>query len=212
MSKRRKTALIVTTALVVLACMPTFAPAPPAPIPTFDINAPLTAIVETANAAATQTADVAPPTATETASPTPTFTPTETATPTFFFAVATVTVQPSPIAPGSTGVEYQCQVMSQSPGNDTIMPRDMEFDMVWRITNVGTRAWLDTEADLLYHTGARLHKSASQDLDLTVGTGASIEVIVPMKAPSEPDIYNTEWRIYIGNRAFCPMRLRIIVN
>jgi hypothetical protein len=71
---------------------------------------------------------------------------------------------------------------------------------------------LDTEVDLLYHAGARLHKASSQDLDLTVGTGASIEVIVPMKAPSEPDIYNTEWRIYIGNRSFCPMRLRIVVN
>jgi hypothetical protein len=211
MSRRRKLILIVTVTAVMLACMPTFAPTP-APLPTFDPNTLLTAIVETANAAATQTADFAPPTATETASPTPTLPPTETATPTFFFAVATVTVQPTPIAPGSTGVEYQCQVMGQSPGNDTIIARDTEFNMVWRVTNIGTDAWLDTEVDIRYHTGARLHKSAAQDLDLTVAKGATIEVIVPMKAPSEPDIYNTEWRFYRGNRAFCPMRLKIIVN
>ncbi|MBM4427223.1 MAG: hypothetical protein FJ031_08290 [Chloroflexi bacterium] len=84
---------------LMLACAPVFAPAPQ-PIPTFDPNSPLTAIVETAAAANTQTALAAPPTIAPTDTPTPTLTPTETATPTFVFFLES----PTPKATLSTTI------------------------------------------------------------------------------------------------------------
>ncbi|MDP1547424.1 MAG: hypothetical protein Q8L87_15550, partial [Anaerolineales bacterium] len=71
---------LLIAAAFALACVPVFAPASE-PIPTLDPNAPLTAIVETAAAAWTQTALFAPPTQTPTDTPLPMATPTETATP-----------------------------------------------------------------------------------------------------------------------------------
>ncbi|MBI2331088.1 MAG: hypothetical protein HYU84_02755, partial [Chloroflexi bacterium] len=92
MRKNHRTILTVIATILILACMPTLGPAT-TPIPTFDANAPLTAIVLTAGAAATQTALNAPPTATPTV-PTHTPFPTPTATATFLFFVPTSALPP----------------------------------------------------------------------------------------------------------------------
>ncbi|HRQ21845.1 MAG TPA: NBR1-Ig-like domain-containing protein [Anaerolineales bacterium] len=209
--RRDRSFLHLAVSAFLLACLvPGLAPAAPL-ISTLDPNAPLTAIVETANAAATQTM-LAAPTATATETPTRTVTPTETATPTFLFIVATRTVPPTPITPGRSGLDYHCQIISQSPANDTIIARDTEFNAVWLVTNVGKSAWLNTDADYRYNSGARLHRQSIFDFEIGVAPGASIELTVPMKTPSQPDIYSTEWRIVIGRQSFCPLRLKIIVN
>ena len=53
--RRHRTLSLFAAMVLMLACLPTLGPAS-APIPTLDPNAPLTAIVLTAGAAATQTA------------------------------------------------------------------------------------------------------------------------------------------------------------
>jgi hypothetical protein len=194
-----------------LACVPVFTPAPES-IPTLDANVPLTAIVETAAAANTQTAIAAPPTQTSTDVPLPTLTPTETVTPTFVFILSTPTPKPTLITPGSTGQEYQCQLISQSPTNGSIVQKDTVFDAVWIVNNVGTNAWLSTNTDFRYIKGDRLHIQPAYDFELSVASGASVELKVNMKAPSEPGRYSTEWQIAMGNRTFCPLKLSIVVN
>lgn len=206
----RTITLFIVTALM-LACVPVFAPAPES-IPTFDANAPLTAIVQTAAAANTQTAIAAPPTQTSTDAPPPTTTPTETVTPTFVFILPTLTSKPTLITPGSTGQEYQCQLISQSPNNGSIVQKNTVFDAVWIVNNVGTNAWLSTNTDFRYIKGDRLHTQPAYDFEVSVASGASAELKATMKAPSEPGSYSTEWQIAMGNRTFCPLKLSIIVN
>jgi hypothetical protein len=194
-----------------LACVPVFAPASE-PIPTLDPNAPLTAIVETAAAAWTQTALFAPPTQTPTDTPLPMATPTETATPTFVFFLPTLTPKPTLITPGSTGQEFQCQVISQSPNNGSVIQGDTAFNAVWVVTNVGKSAWLSTNTDYRYQSGDRLHTQPAYDFEFSVASGANVELKVSMKAPSAPGSNSPEWRIAMGNRTFCPLKLSIVVN
>lgn len=119
MSRNNKILLFLTTILLMLACVPTFPTSPPA-LPTFDVNAPLTAIVQTANAAATQTALLAPPTLTSTVTPTRTPFPTDTVSPTFIFVLPTSTIPPTQIPAGSSGLDLECQVLSQDPPDNSI--------------------------------------------------------------------------------------------
>ena len=93
---------LLAVAVLMLACaLPSLAPTP-APLPTFDTNSLYTVIVETANAAATQTALKLPPTFTPTLTLVPTKTPTVIPSPTatFYFVVATITVPPTQIPLG----------------------------------------------------------------------------------------------------------------
>jgi hypothetical protein len=207
-----RVAAFTAVAIVMLACIaPALAPVS-APIPTFDPNSPLTAIVETANAAATQTALVISSTPAITDTPLPTITPTETITPTFIFLIPTWTAPPTPITPGSSGLEYQCQVISQEPPDDTVAAPGALFDSIWRVTNVGKNAWFSTDIDYRYYSGAILHRKEGYDLETSVAPGGSVDITAAMRAPTTPGTYTTQWRIYLGRQTFCPMNLTIIVN
>lgn len=110
---RRRTLLLFIAMILTLACLPTLGPAS-APIPTLDPNAPLTAIVLTAGAAATQTAVNAPPTVTPTV-PTNTPFPTPTATATFLYLIPTSALPPTQIPLGSSQAQFDCQILSTEP-------------------------------------------------------------------------------------------------
>ncbi len=213
MQRNRRTAFFLSATALVLACAaPTFAP--PASIPTLDPNAPLTAIVQTAAAAATQTAWMLPPTDTPTATPPPTRTPapTETPTPTFIFLLPTPTVRPTLITPGWSGLAYDCQVVSQSPATTDKLAKGAPFDAVWEVVNIGRATWFSTDADYRYFSGRPLHVQPLYDFPNTVPSGGVIKLKVRMRAPSQPGAYTTEWRIVIGKNVFCPMTMTITVE
>jgi hypothetical protein len=195
--------------VLVLACLPATAPAP---IATTDPNALVTAIAETANSAASQTALAVSPTPSLTETPPPTATLTATVTPTFIYILPTWTHSPTPIVPGSSGIAYQCLLQSVSPENDTTFHAGDVFDVIWKVQNVGREVWRHTEVDLGYYRGDKFYIQQAFDFEKSVAPGGVIELIVPMKAPSQPGTYSTEWRLYHGNRAFCPLKLTIIVN
>lgn len=206
----RAIVVLVITAMM-LACVPTLAPAS-APIPTFDPNSINTLIALTAGAAATQTALRLPPTLTSTSTPLPANTPTDTPTPTFVFLLPTITVLPTLVTPGSSGAQYECQLLSQNPHNDSAFSRGAAFDMNWQVANIGRVAWFSSDTDYRYSSGARIHKASIYDLASSVLPGGTIDLTVKMKAPAEPGTYKTEWRISVGKNWFCPLKLTIIVN
>lgn len=212
---RRSTRIFSFTAAAafMLACVTPalFAPTP-TPIPTFDTNALNLVIAQTANAAATQTALMMPPTFTPTATPRPTSTITPTPTATFYFVVATITVPPTQIPAGTSGLEYECQILSQTPQNNSVMARSSAFETRWLVANIGKAGWDQNNADYRYTGGNRLHKDSIRDLDASVSPGGTIELIVNMQSPNEPGTYSTSWRITIGKNEFCPMDLTITVN
>lgn len=194
-----------------LACVPTF-PTSPSTIPTFDPNAALTAIFKTANAAATQTARFAPPTLTSTASPTRTPLPTETVSPTFIFLLPTSTVPPTQIPAGSSGLDLECQILSQEPANNTIFSMQGTFTAKWVVANVGLKTWPSDNTDYRYVSGDKLHLQPIYDFEKSVVAGDSVELTVAMQALNQTGTFTTSWRISIAQERFCLMNLTIIVS
>jgi hypothetical protein len=207
----RKIIILVITASMLACVAPAIAPAQ-APIPTFDPNSINTFIVQTADAAATQTALMLPPTLTSTPTSLPTNTPADTATPTFVFLLPTLSLTPTPVTIVPSKAEYACQIVSQSPQNDSTMAGGESFEAKWMVANVGTQMWDQNNTDYVYNGGDKLHKIAGYDFNTTVPSGRSVELVVSMQAPSNPGTYTTAWRIVVGKERFCPLNLTIIVN
>jgi len=194
--------------ILTLACLPTLGPAS-APIPTFDPNAPLTAIVLTAGAAATQTAVNAPPTATPTV-PTNTPFPTPTATATFLYFLPTSVVPPTQIPLGHSDKDFECQVLSADPRNPLSV--STKFVAKWVVANIGKSSWTSDNADYRYIDGEKIHLQSIYDFPVNVPSGATVELTVDMQAPPTPGEYSTFWVINVGKNAFCKMQLNLVVN
>ncbi len=207
--------IILVVIVLLLACAPLATPIPP---PTYDLLLINTAIAWTAEAAATQTALMIPPTLTATVTlfPTRTPPPTESPTPTFIFILPTSTVPSStPTAtPDNSGAgsEFACRVDSQSPSNNTAFAAGESFDAHWWVTNIGTEMWDRNSSDYRYSSGDAIHKTEAYDLQRNVQPGKQGEIVVDMKAPSDPGTYSTAWKIRIGGNEFCTMSLSIVVN
>lgn len=211
MPRNKKLTLCLSALFLMLACTPTL-PTTSAPIATFDPNAPQTAIVETAAAAATQTARFAPPTFTSTATPTRTPPPTETVTPTFIFILPTSTIPPTMIEPGSSGALLECQILSQDPPNNKIFDKGALFTAVWIVANVGVNTWPSDNSDYRYASGDMFHLQSIYDFEKNVAAGDTVTLSVAMQAPNQAGRFSTTWQISIGKKKFCPMNITIIVG
>jgi hypothetical protein len=217
MTASRKTKLLIWIAMLalIMACVPSLG-APP--VPTLDPGAINTAIVQTANAASTQTAAGLPsPTATLTITPTrPTETPSPTATVTVIFTLASPTPMVMPTFTGLSNEEidenYACQVTRLSPPNgSTFEPRE-EFGAFWTVKNIGQKNWDRTIVDYSYSGGSKIHKVSGYDLSANVPVGGSIDLVVDLQAPKDPGSYTTTWMMGAGKKDFCRMMLTIIVK
>lgn len=206
--------LLAVTGLMLACAVPSLAPAP-TPLPTFDPNSLFTAIVETADAAARQTARVLPPTLTSTPTTPPSKTPTETPSPTatFYFVVATITSPPTQIPIGISTLPYDCQILSQTPQNNSVIAKSSVFEARWLVANIGKSGWDSNNADYRYVGGSRLHQGGIvRDLGSSVSPGKTIELVVSMQSPADPGTYSTSWKLNVGKNEFCSMDLTIIVE
>ncbi|MCI0550290.1 MAG: hypothetical protein L0287_05005 [Anaerolineae bacterium] len=201
---------------MVLACVPSLA----TPLPPADPGAINTFIAQTVNAASTQTA-AARPTSTHTATITPTPRNTDTVTPTFTSTVIFILSTPTSLviptftivsSGGSSSDNYACQVTSVSPANGTAFGSRADFDAIWRVKNIGQKAWDRTQVDYRYTSGTKIHKTAIYDLNANVPKNGTADLIVDMVAPKDPGSYTTVWNLYVGSKSFCNMSLRIIVQ
>lgn len=215
---------------LIMACVPSFA----TPFPTANPNQVNQFIAQTADAAATRTAAAIP-----TSSPTPTVTPTrltDTPSPTFTSTVIFILASPTPIASatliviggggggsnggsggsgsgGTSSDRFACQVLSVTPSNGSTFHSRDTFDAVWRVKNIGTRAWDHTSIDFIYQSGDKFYKVPGYDLSSNVSTGSTINLGADMIAPRNRGTYTTTWTLSVGrNQAFCSMSLTIVVR
>jgi len=72
--------------------------------------------------------------------------------------------------------------------------------------------WDRNSADYHYSSGDAIHKAPVYDLQKNIQPGNQGEIVVDMKAPSDPGTYATTWKIRIGSNDFCAMNLTIVVN
>jgi hypothetical protein len=212
----RKYLIWFLTLAVVMACAPAFSAAPA--VPTFDSDAINRIIAQTADAASTQTAAALPTsTPTETATPRPrgTNTPEPTITETFIFVYNTPTAFVIPpitdtFSPTSRK-DYACEVLNSPMDNEIYSPR-LEFNVRWRVKNVGRKDWDRESVDFVYDFGDRFHKTSSYDLNKTTEVGYVAEFFVEMEAPKDPGTYTTHWALQVGTEKFCKVTLTIGVK
>lgn len=236
MSRRfvRRLTLWLTLGLVILGCA-TPALVTPAPV-VADPGSLGTFIVQTAQAAQTQTALVASSTPTPSPIPTPTrtFTITPSPTATILFLIATNTSIPTGIfadqvgpttggsgngprdtgntgdgfvKPTATPMQWTCRVLSKSPARGAVIPAGSSFTAVWTVQNTGTSAWPKKGVDVVYVSGARLnHGKPYYDIPAAVGTGGTVRISVTMEVPKRPKEYSTRWSLMVGKTQFCDVQ------
>lgn len=212
----RRNLLVGLFALIlVMAC----APAAITPFPTSPPGAVNTFIVQTADAASTQTAVAGPP-----SSPTPTNTPkprgTETASPTatvtFVFILPGLGTPGTATLPGlSSGTsnsKYGCSLFSTEPANNTAVAPRTDFEVKWGVKNIGKETWYRATMDYVYYSGAKLHKVASYDIPKGAEPGKNVFMIAEMEAFKDRGTYTTQWALKVNDIYFCPLTLTIVVQ
>jgi hypothetical protein len=209
MPRHSRVATILLIAAVMLACVPTLGPT--APVATFDPNSINTIIVETANAALTQTALFTTPSSTPTPTPTITHTPTETPTPipTIVIQLFTPTVA-TPI-PQVSGDKFDCAVISKSPADGFGFSAGNAFTATWDVLNTGSESWDAASADIRYKSGTKMHLQGIYDLDRNIPPGQQYTITVQMKAPTESGSYSTVWVIGTKAAEYCRIGISIKV-
>jgi len=212
----RSRRLNLLACMLLAGCAPLLAP-PPAP--TLDPGLLNSIVAQTANAASTQTASVKieSPTTLPTSTLLITTTPSEipSLTPTFIFILSTPT-KPSPTSSSSSGGggggDYECEVLSQSPQDNTVFSPGVDFETQWQVSNTGNRTWDKDNIDYRYTSGDKLHKLAVYDLGKDVLVGKLVDLIVKMKSPAGTGSYSTTWNLRMGKETFCTMKLTIRVK
>jgi hypothetical protein len=195
---------------VVLACELPVLPVPglsnPSPAP----GSLETIVAATAGAAQTRTALVVP-SSTVTSTPTrlPTFTPTETPTPTetVIFDIPTATLPFVTQSVGST-----CQVIAQSPVNNTVFDPQEIFTTKWTLRNTGSETWNKNNYDFFHSGGTDMHRRDALDLPKSVGAGGEVNFEVEMVAPGNAGSYTTTWTLGKKNEALCRVSFTIVVK
>lgn len=234
----RRITIWLILGLVILGCAtPALVTPPPSmPVP----GSVETVIVQTADAAQTQTAILLPPTGTPTLTPlftsTPSITPTPTAT--FLFLLATNTSLPEGlladeleddddsddgngnnggsdgfVKPTATPSEWACRVLSKSPANGAVIPGGSSFRAVWTVENTGTKTWPKKGVDVVYQSGARLNAGKPYyDIPAGVGPGGTVTISVTMDVPKRAKDYSTRWALKVGRTEFCSVQFVFTVR
>jgi hypothetical protein len=198
--------LMLLGALFLAACG-SATPISPTTAPTADLNLLRTEVAATVLAQVPALCELTP-TATQIPTSTPTRTPTVEQTPT----LAAVVITGTPGTPGaSTG--DRAKWVSQSIQDGTRFNPGEEFTMVWRLQNSGITTWTSGYR-LRFFTGNAL--GAAQEIQLTqdVAPNETIDITVPMRAPTQTGTYRSDWVMSNESRYNFnePVFLEIIVS
>ena len=215
---RRIAQFLAALTILMLSCdlavtLPT-APTVPAPVG----GVVQTIIVQTAGAAASQTAALFSPTPTPSVTPPPTHTAaaTPTLTPTFIFRLATST----PVTPPTSEVSASetessgnlgCTLISQSPNDGSHYSAKAKFTVTWRVKNTGADVWRANNVDFAYISGAKMYETSLYDLVNNVRVDSTLRLDVDMVAPKTSGTYTTVWALREGGNEFCQVDLKIVV-
>ena len=166
-----------------------------------------TSVALTVSAHKTEQAALASPTllSTETSLPTPTASLFPTLTP---FPTTT----PRPIGGGgapSTPAPYACSVINKLPADNTVFKPNKDFDVKFRLMNVGTKKW-EQGADLLFDSGANMLTANTRYELPQVNPGKMVGPFVfDAKTPKKTGTYTMTFKVQGG---LCYPYIKIIVK
>lgn len=144
-------------------------------------------------------ADTTEPDLTATATPLPSLTPYPSLTP----APSLTPMQTSPTAPATlTPLPSTCNqaqfVADISAADGTQFWPNETFTKVWRLKNIGTCTWNSNYA-VVFAGGDQLGGPSAANLGVTVDPGATVDIILSMKAPSGNGTYTGYWQLRTSN-------------
>lgn len=187
--------LLVSLSLLLSAC--STPQATPEAAPTIDANAIYTQAAQTVQAGQAQTQAVQP-TVPPTNTPAPTFTM-DPAIASGLTATANAVLQPGTAAPtatvgsvlslptatqalpaGPTG--DKCEWVSNSPADNTEIPKNASFDTTIRVRNSGTTTW-NTRYALRFYAGDRMGAPSDFYVQRAVAPNETYDFLFEMKAP-----------------------------
>ena len=216
------------TAAAGLGLPPTSAELIVAQGPTLDTQSLGTAIALTSDAAAAQTQALIPNTLTPSVTPFPTWTPSITPSPTRTFVITlpptfTTPVPPAtkkPKTPGDNGgdivLPYECKQMRVTPKNETVLPKNTQFDVVWIIKNKGQN-WPGGTARIEYVEGTLIPITNPNNLPVLspyIISGGDVVTLptISLKTPDKAGYYATVWRVSVEYFPACNLQLTVIVQ
>lgn len=188
----------------------------PAATPTLDpaaqqatVDVVVTQVLQTMAVNLTETAQ-AMPTSTMTLTPVPpteTFTPQPTATKWVPTATKVPTAKPTATA---TPWDYNCKILSSSPAAGYKVNINGDFDVTWKVQNIGARTWELGYVDLRYISGTKMQKYADVfDVKSAVATGGDVTMTIDMVAPATAGKYTANWAFMMENITLCSMTVDI---
>jgi len=212
MARKLKTVVLIG-AFVSLLWLSACGSATPTATPTLDMNPFRTEVAATVFAQVTQDLALTP-----SATPLPSVTSTSTLTFTPTQASAATVLPPAPgvtVTVGTPGVSLVdlAEWVSQTVADDTVFEPGEAFTITWRLKNAGTSTW--TIGYLLrFYTGNSFGAPTEVLLNQVALPGETISITVPMKAPTIPGNYRTDWVMSNESRSNFkqPVFLKIVVS
>jgi len=125
-------------------------------------------------------------------------------------AVVTTTFEPVPL---ENAKDFDCVLDAMAPANATTFGRGTQFTARWTIKNVGVHPLDADNLDYRFVMGERMQGSQTVfDLPKTVLRWQTIDLVVPMVAPSVPGLYNATWAVGAGKASVCTWTFSIMVK
>jgi hypothetical protein len=216
MNRANKRVLILFMAgiLLLAACAPAPAPATQDPAEVQRQVQEAVALTVAAQSAQTEQAQAQIPDPTNTPLPTQTeagVLPSPTSVPPTATAIVLAPPTTAPSTGGGGGVpvsrEYACNIVNQSPRDNSYWKQKKDFDVNWTIVNTGTKTWRDG-LDLVFYSGTNMATTDAVELP-ALKPGEQFKVVLDAVTPSKDGTYTMVWKLEGG---FCFPYISIIVE
>jgi hypothetical protein len=121
---------------------------------------------------------------------------------------ATITPQPPTSA--------TCQLVSQTPPDNSALVANTAYPFTWVIKNTGTTKWDQSEYDIIFvssTSGSSMYEgSGVYDLPSTVNPGQTVTISGTGTTPSTTGSYTENWAVAQGKNPVCPFNVVIQVK
>ena len=88
----------------------------------------------------------------------------------------------------------QAIFVSETVKDGTVFLPGDNFTKSWRLKNTGTCTW-NPDYTLDFYSGDRMSGPKSQDLDEYVKPGETVDIVIDLEAPEDPDTYRGYWKL-----------------
>jgi len=117
-----------------------------------------------------------------------------------------------PLITNTPGV-YDCALTNQLPANGSTFSPNSQFYATWTIENTGWYSLEDSDIDYRYLSGTHLQGlKDAYDFPHTLMRSASLNLVVPMVAPSAPGIYAATWGVVRSKHVICSWTIQVNVG